>query len=371
MHKQVLIIGGGLAGLALARRLHRDGRSFALLEARTRLGGRILSLPSSDNSTASGDRYDLGPAWFWPHQERIGEMVREFGLNVFEQYSTGRLVLQEHDGSVRRDLDFATMGGALRIDGGLAGLVDKLAAQLPTDALRKGHRVTSLRSAGDADRSIQVSGIAGDDPFAASADLVVLALPPRVARHGISFEPGLDSAESAALTAMPTWMAGHAKLIATYPQPFWRDRGLSGDGISRRGPLAEIHDASPASGSTGALFGFVGTPIGAADRRAERMADLAVDQLAAMFGEEARQPDEVLFRDWAEDTLTASPEDQRQPAGHQAYRPAAAFDRLWNGRLVFASSEMSASNWGLLEGALDAAETAHRRILSEPILSRE
>ena len=370
MHRQVLIVGGGLAGLSLARLLHRSGHSFALLEARARLGGRILSLPSTANSDAPGDRYDLGPTWFWPHQERIVGMVREFGLNVFEQYSTGRLVLQEHDGSVRRDLDFATMGGALRIDGGIAVLVDALAAQLPTDALLTGHRVTSLRNAGDAERSIRVSGIAGDAAFAASADIVVLALPPRVARHGITFDPDLDSAAIAALAAMPTWMAAHAKLIATYPRPFWRDRRLSGDGISRRGPLAEIHDASPASGSTGALFGFVSTPIGAADRRAERMAELAIDQLVAMFGTAAGEPDEVLFRDWAEDTLTASPEDQRQPAGHQVYRPAAALDRLWDRHLVLASSEMSASSWGLLEGALDAAETVHRRILNAPIPSR-
>ena len=375
MHRQVLIIGGGLAGLSLARLLHREGRSFALLEARARLGGRILSLPLTNNSDrsgdTSGDRYDLGPAWFWPHQDRIGRMVRELGLDVFEQYSTGRLVLQEHDGSVRRDLDFATMRGALRVEGGIARLVDELAAQLPADTLMTGRRVTRLHIAGGADRNIQVSGIAGDGPFEASAEFVVLALPPRVAQHGITFDPGLDTAENAALAEMPTWMAAHAKVVTTYPQPFWRDQGLSGDGISRRGPLAEIHDASPASGPAGALFGFVGTPIGAADRQAERVADLAIDQLATMFGDEARQPDQVLYMDWAEENLTASPQDRRQPASHQVYRPAAAFDRLWNGCLVFASSEMSASNWGLLEGAIDAAETAHRRILHGRITSLE
>lgn len=371
MHRQVLIIGGGLAGLSLARLLHREERSFALLEARGRLGGRILSEPADNDGGTPGDRYDLGPAWLWPHQDRIGRLVREFGLGLFEQYSTGRLVFQEPDGSVRRDLDFATMAGALRIDGGIGRLVDELAAQLPTDALLTGRRVTRLHLADSDAEPIKVSGIAGNERFAASADIVVLALPPRVALNGITFDPGLDVYESAALAAMPTWMATHAKVVATYPQPFWRDRGLSGDGISRRGPLAEIHDATPASSTAGALFGFVSSPIGAAERQPKRIAELAVDQLAAMFGEDARNPDRVLFRDWAEDVFTASPEDQRQPAGHAVYRPAAAFDRLWDGRLVFASGEMSTSNWGLLEGALDAAESAHRRILKRPLTSRE
>lgn len=39
---QVAIIGGGLAGLNAAPRLHRTGMGFLLLEARDWLGGRIL-----------------------------------------------------------------------------------------------------------------------------------------------------------------------------------------------------------------------------------------------------------------------------------------------------------------------------------------
>ena len=53
-------------------------------------------------------------------------------------------------------------------------------------------------------------------------------------------------------------MAGHAKFLATYDRPFWRDAGLSGTALSRRGPLAEMHDASPASDGPYALLGFVG-----------------------------------------------------------------------------------------------------------------
>lgn len=58
----------------------------------------------------------------------------------------------------------------------------------------------------------------------------------------------------------PTWMAPHAKYIALYDHPFWREAGLSGMAQSHVGPMAEIHDASDSNGSA-ALFEFIGLPV--------------------------------------------------------------------------------------------------------------
>ncbi|MGH7077201.1 MAG: FAD-dependent oxidoreductase, partial [Acetobacteraceae bacterium] len=82
MRPLVLIIGGGLSGLTAARCLHRAGISFQLLEARSRLGGRILSADASGGVSADG--FDLGPSWFWPeYSQRWPSWSRILGLPAF------------------------------------------------------------------------------------------------------------------------------------------------------------------------------------------------------------------------------------------------------------------------------------------------
>lgn len=47
---RVLIIGAGVAGLAAATRLIRDGfRNIKILEAENRIGGRVYSVPSGNS----------------------------------------------------------------------------------------------------------------------------------------------------------------------------------------------------------------------------------------------------------------------------------------------------------------------------------
>jgi monoamine oxidase len=58
MHStEIVVIGGGAAGVAAARHLHEQGRPFLLLEGRDRLGGRAWTI------TAAGHPIDLGCGW--------------------------------------------------------------------------------------------------------------------------------------------------------------------------------------------------------------------------------------------------------------------------------------------------------------------
>src|SRR6056297_2790481 len=119
-HTNICIIGSGLSGLALATALRSEGRDVTILEARNRPGGRVLSHQG----------YDLGPSWIWPQNHRILALVQQLGLHSFPQHASGRLVFEDAGGAIRSDLDFATMGAALRIAGGMACITEALAEPL-------------------------------------------------------------------------------------------------------------------------------------------------------------------------------------------------------------------------------------------------
>ena len=339
----VLIIGAGLSGLRLAKGLAEAAIDFHLVEARGRVGGRILS------KTVEGAAYDLGPAWFWPGQPRMAALVRAHGLRMFDQHSQGELTFEDEHGQVQRGRGWASMEGSYRLDGGFGVLTERLAGDLPAGHLSLNRAVTKLALM---DGAVTVTTAQG--PI--TARRVVLALPPRIAAT-LAFEPTLPAGAIAAMQGVSTWMAGQAKAVAVYDRPFWRDAGLSGDAMSRHGPMAEIHDASPADGGQAALFGFVGVaPAARRDEAALRQA--VIMQLARLFGGQAAHPRAVMVKDWAADALTATLRDQAPLSAHPRYGLPHVLRGLWDGRLILAGTETAPQYGGYLEGALEAAENA-------------
>lgn len=358
MESDVVIVGGGLTGLSVAHKLQQEGIECLLLEARGRFGGRILSR-ASGNSEIADERHDLGPSWIWPGQPRIARLVHELGLRIFPQYSSGTFAYEEADGSVRTDFNYSTMTGSLRIERGVASITDALVHGLGSERLLLSRVVTDVVQDGG---GFRLTATTPDGNESIRARWVVLAAPPRVIENTITFDPPLPGDIANALRVVPTWMAGHAKLVAVYEEPFWRDKGLSGDGASRRGPLAEVHDATPASEQLGALFGFVGVPVGSPHRECSTLIDSALVQLGAMFGSQASSPVDVMVKDWANERFTATTEDHIA-SGHPAYGTSALMTSALDDRLLFASSEMGTQFGGLLEGALEAAELVVQEIV--------
>ena len=357
MQTDVFIAGAGLSGLALATTLKQANTPFLLADTRDRVGGRILSLDSSHNSQ-SVTVADMGPSWIWPGQPRIAALLERLGIEVFEQYSSGLLVYEDESGQILRDLDYSTMAGSLRVKDGLGRLTRELAAQLPDESMQLSHQVTSLRRQQDG-YEIDLEHPAGK--LTLRANKVVLAIPPRVIAERIDFDPPLPQQAMHDLTATPTWMAGHAKFFALYERPFWRDAGLSGDGISRRGPLMEIHDASAAGSDYGALFGFVGIPANSPARSRTRLIDDATKQLERMFGPALASPLDVILKDWAEDSATATPADNAT-ISHPQYGMPSSIAALADQGMLFASTEMARQFGGFIEGALEASETAFQQL---------
>ncbi|WFU04714.1 FAD-dependent oxidoreductase (plasmid) [Rhizobium sp. CB3171] len=351
----ILIVGGGLAGLTAAYRLHRAGIGFGLIEARDRMGGRILTT-DPDNKT-SGDGFDLGPSWFWPDvHPAISRFAHELGLEFFAQHSHGATVFQrsretatEHYRTLRQDPP------SMRLVGGSGSIISALAARLPPESIRLGTKVTRVQRT-DGGVTMYLVG-ANDAVEEITAGHVIFALPPRLLAETVEFDPAPGALLQKLWRETPTWMAPHAKFFALYEAPFWRSARFSGAARSMAGPLVEIHDATTASGKA-ALFGFVGVP--AHYRREvgrDAITDASIAQLGQLFGPDALRPTATLYKDWAEDPLTATSLDQ-MATGHPDGRRREWTDNNWSDRITLAGSETAVHDPGYLAGAVEAGERA-------------
>ncbi|MFG2746355.1 flavin monoamine oxidase family protein [Streptomyces chartreusis] len=131
----VAVVGAGLAGLTAARDLVAAGKSVVVLEARDRVGGRVLGLNLAGGGVTEGGGEFIGPT-----QDRIRALADSLGVQTFTTYNTGNNLLYK-DG---RRTPYATdgiLGSVPPIDAaGLANAaivqakLDDLAKQIPVDA---------------------------------------------------------------------------------------------------------------------------------------------------------------------------------------------------------------------------------------------
>jgi monoamine oxidase len=346
-----VIIGGGLSGIYAASLLQRKKASFIVLEARNRIGGRIVS-PEHRGFFA-----DMGPSWYWPEiQPKMARLVESLGLIGYRQFEDGLGRFQRHDGTVQTVRGYAMEPPSWRVHGGMNAIIERLCVDIPSNALLLNHPVSQIEKRAD---GVLVSvGELERAPWAQfKARRVILALPPRLAAAAILFYPELSHELTQAMLHIGTWMAGHAKFFAFYEEPFWRHSGLSGEAFSECGPLNEIHDGSSDGDGPFGMTGFVGLP--AVQRRQHpHLTEEILTQLARIFGAQASLPAAFFYRDWAQEPFTATGYDQPPMYEHPLYQPPAGRTAIWDDTLLFSSTETSTHHGGYLEGALAAAERA-------------
>mgnify|MGYP005829177229 CR=1 FL=1 len=288
----------------------------------------------------------------------LPNLVNELNLETFDQYTKGVMLSErvQNHAPERYVLPENSVERSIRFVGGVESLIDAVADSVPSGIIELETRVTAIRL--DEAGSITVEAdLADGKRKQVSASAVILALPPRIVARHIEFTPSLPPNLMNNLVSKPTWMAGQAKTVAIYDHPFWRESGLSGFATSWVGPLQEIHDASPETGS-GALFGFFGMP--AKTRRElgeEKVLKLVIDQLVRLFGPSAQNVRAILYKDWSRDSETAVEEDLDPLRDFPSYgQPPKSGG--WEKKIIFAGTEANSQFGGHLEGALIAAEQA-------------
>lgn len=343
----VAIIGAGLCGLALARMLAAQGLGVQVIEARNRLGGRVLTT----HCESTGQALDLGPAWFWPETEpRMAALLRELGLASQPQHDPGdALWLTDPNREPERRIEPGGIhAGAHRIGGGAMRLIDALAARLPEGSVRLGVAVRALRDRG---AFIELLPDAGPS---LRARRVVLALPPRLVHETLAFDPPLPAAVWDALAATPTWMAAQAKAVTTFKLPFWRAAGHSGNAFVRHSQavLGEVFDVS--EGEAGSLGGFFALDAAQRENFQRGMPMLIASQLAQLYGPEA-QDGHQFIQDWAAEPWTCSSTDRTsRPEPPQA--DPLLRQPQWAGRVFLGGTETAGHGAGHMEGALESAD---------------
>lgn len=364
MDNPVIIIGAGLSGLYAASLLTERGITCKVLEARDRVGGRVLTTQAAGKEELG--QFDLGPTWFWPQYEKtIARLIESLKLETFDQYAAGAMLSErnEHGPPARYVLPVGAAEKSMRIKGGVQSLITAIESALPPGTVELETRATAIRL--DETGAITIEASFGDgERKEIPASQVILALPPRIAAQHIEFSPSLPADLMRELAETPTWMAGQAKVIAVYERPFWRESGLSGFATSWVGPLQEIHDASPSQGA-GALFGFFGMP--AETRRGleeELLLEMVTNQLVRLFGPAAKNASSILYKDWSSDAETAVKADSIPLRDFPTYGKLLAAG-AWTKKLIFAGTETSEQFGGHLEGALQAAEQAVLEIQEE------
>lgn len=347
MHEtvDVIVVGAGAGGLEAARALVDGGLDVRVLEARERVGGRLLSVPAGPRGI------DLGATWFWENEPRVQALISELGLEVHAQHIAGDALYHDARG-VHRLTGNPIEGPAGRLTAGMQELATAMAGTLPAGTVRLGHPVASVDVL---EHGVEVASRGST----LRASMVVMAIPPALAVEHITYRPPLPESTVRIASTTPVWMGAMTKVVFRFERAFWRDEGLAGAVVSHVGPMREIHDMSGPGGLPAALFGFVppsGPGTGTVDSAQ------VLEQLVALFGAHLPEPVEVLIQDWRTEVHT-SPRDVEGLQAYETYGHPAYLEPM-GGRIHWGSTETSREAPGHIEGALAAGARAAATILA-------
>ncbi|GAB1302654.1 Amine oxidase [Apodemus speciosus] len=419
----VVVIGGGISGLAAAKLLSEYKINVLVLEARDRVGGRTY--------TVRNDRVnwvDVGGAYVGPTQNRILRLSKELGIETYKVNVKERLVQYVKGKTYPFRGAFPPVWNPLAyLDyNNLWRTMDKMGKEIPVEApwqarhaeewdkmtmkelidkicwtktarefayLFVNINVTSEPHeerkflGGSGQVSERIAALLGDKVKLNSpvtyidqtddniiietlnhdhyeCKYVISAIPP-VLTAKIHFKPELPPERNQLIQRLP--MGAVIKCMVYYKEAFWKKKDYCGCMIieDEEAPISITLDDTKPDGSLPAIMGFI--LARKADRLAKLHKDIRKKKICELYAkvlgsEEALHPVHYEEKNWCE--------EQYSGGCYTAYFPPGIMTQYGRvirqpvGRIYFGGTE-TATKWsGYMEGAVEAGERAAREVLN-------
>ena len=345
----VLIIGAGLSGLTLAYYLKKKGITARLLEARSRIGGRIFT--SYQEGTAP---LEIGATWLGKKHQALNNLLTELDLGIFEQILGDNAIYEPISTSPPQLVSLPPNNDpSYRIRGGSSLLINTLVEKIGKENILLEQVVTNISSTTNG-----ISVKTKTDEF--QANLIVSTLPPFLLTSTIEFEPNLPEALKKITAATHTWMGESIKVGLRYSRPFWRAENSSGTIFSNVGPIPEMYDHADAEEQYFSIKGFFNGAYFSVSKK-ERL-EMVLTQLEKYYGPQVRNFVSYEEGVWRNEPFTYAPYDQHV-LPHQNNGHAIFSDVLMNGKFYLAGSETAEQYPGYMEGAVRSAQRVAKQII--------
>lgn len=347
LKKHVLIIGGGLSGLSLAWLLKQTNIKITILEASSRLGGRICTTKG-----ALGTPLELGATWFSNQHPYLMKLIETLGIARFPQYAKGASLFQTKSFEPTQQFEIPEAEElSFRIVGGTEVLIDALQEKLDVSEVLKNKKVDYIKQTTD-DLIVRTT-----DGMEIAADIVVSCIPPQLVSR-VQFIPEMPNSIVKLLPTIQTWMAGAIKFAAEYSSPFWREKGFSGMLYSHAGIVVEMYDHCNAEENRFAFTGFLNPGAGNYSREVRK--EYVINQLVELMGPEAQHLTHYQDKVWNDEYLVKGSTAIHRPHQNNGH-PLLQVPYL-NGRFYFCGTETATAHPGYMEGAVVAAQTMAQKI---------
>lgn len=227
--KKIVIVGAGMSGLVAGYELTRAGHNVTILEARERIGGRVLTLrtPFSDGHSA-----EAGAARIPPDHDMTLGYAEHFGLTLDPFYPRSGLYVDLSDGNrslipTADFLDDRPWPGSVKHkeyvkirDG-----TDRLPHAFAEFLTEQINLMTPIETIEQTDGGVTVHA---SDGSVFSADRVLCTVPLPVLSR-ITFIPQLSAEKVAAMRGGYNY-APSTRVFIQFANRFWESEGLNGWG---------------------------------------------------------------------------------------------------------------------------------------------